>query len=129
MEIDNDPLTLEEWLVSTQEIRTRLTDYSKEPLPSDAGERHVDFNTAIQNSAECGNLLADAETYLVQGKAQATLDVKTALEYSELSADERKNIVKNKVAKLQRLVDGISVVHRAIRDRIYTGQNENRAGR
>ena len=45
------------------------------------------------------------------------------------SPDERKNIVKEKIAKVQRLVDGIAVVNRAIRDRIYTGQNENRASR
>jgi hypothetical protein len=127
MDIDNDPLTLEEWLVSTAEIRAKLVKYGKEPLPSDAGQRHLDLDTAIQNSEECGNLLADAESYLIQHLAQATLSAKT--DFPSFTGDERKIFAKNAVKEIQRLVDGISVAGRAIRDRIYVGMNANRAGR
>lgn len=127
MDIDDEPLTLEEWLISTAEIRAKLVKYGKEPLPSDAGQRHLDLDTAIQNSEEIGNLLADAESYLIQHMAQATLTAKT--DFPSFSADERKIFAKDKVKQIQRLCDGISVAGRAIRDRIYVSMNANRAGR
>ncbi len=125
MDIDDEPLTLEEWLVSTAEIRTKIVKYGKEPLPSDAGQRHLDLDQAIQLSEECGNLLADAESYLIQHMAQATLTAKT--DFPSFSADERKIFAKDKVKHIQRLCDGISVAGRAIRDRLYVQMNQSRS--
>ncbi len=127
MEIDDDPLSLEEWLISTVQVRAKIIKAGKEALPSDAGERHLDLDRAIQLSEECGNLLADAESYLIQHTAKETLTAKT--EFPGLSADERKIMIKDKVKHIQRLCDGIAVAGRAIRDRIYVGMNANRASR
>lgn len=118
-------LNLSDWLISTQEKRDELDAYGKSPLPLDAGERHVEIERAIQNADDSGRLLADAESFLSQAKAQAVLAMID--KYPDLSSKEREIMVKDAVRGVQRLVDGISVTNRTINHRIFVIQNANRA--
>ena len=124
-EIEKDRLTLEEWLDQTVKMRADLYAYGKESLPLDHGQRHLDFDKAIQNADDAGRLVADADLYLTQEIARETLNIKKTMPGA--TADERKMLVKGEVAELQHLRDSLAVTQRTIRDRIYTNQNENRA--
>ena len=122
---ETEPLTLQEWLVQTEDLRGKLYAFAKSPLPIEAGPRHLDMDVAIQNADDAGRMVADVDSFLAQFTAKAVLDVKKA--YPDNSADERKLLVKNEVQQLQLLRDGLAVTVRTIRDRIYVGMNENRA--
>jgi hypothetical protein len=111
-------LTLEEWLTSTAEKREALFAYAKSEPP-------IDQDEAIQNEAEAAILRADAEWYLTQETARQTLLV--AKEYDALSADERRVMVKAKVADIKRLVDSLAVVVQTIKSRVYSAMNQNRS--
>ena len=119
-------LTLSEWLATTKERRAGLEAYAKSPLPRDISERHADIETAIQGADDSGRLLADLESYLSQAKAQALF---SALEkYPDLNARERDLVIRSEVRAIQRLVDGMHVTDRTIKDRIFSSLNANRAG-
>lgn len=117
--------SLEEWLECFSPRFAALYAYAKSPLPNDIGERHNDIEKAIHFGDEVGRLLADAESYLTQHTAQAVLLVKE--QHGDLNADERKTIIKDTVRKIQRLVDGLAVTERSIKDRVYVGLNANRS--
>jgi hypothetical protein len=123
----SEELTLDSWLEQTQALREKLYEYAKSPLPLDMGERHNDMDQAIQNAACVGRLVADLDFFVTQMTCQAVMSVKST--YEKFSAEERKLIVKDKIKDIQLLADRTAVDARAIRDRIYTNQNENRAGR
>jgi len=114
-----------EWLESTSTRREELEAYALAPLPTDAGERHLDIEKAIQSADDSGRLLADAEQYLTHAKAQAMF---AALkEHDDLTAKERELVIKDAVRQVQRLVDGLTVTSRTIHDRIFAQQNANRS--
>lgn len=122
----NAELTLPEWLTATGERRGELETYAKSPLPRDASERHADIETAIQSADDSGRLLADLESYLSQAKAQAMF---SALEkYPDLNARERDLVIRSEVRAIKRIVDGMHVTDRTIKDRIFSSLNANRAG-
>ena len=121
----SDGLDLEDWLDHTSDRRAELLAYSKTPLASDAGERHKDMDAAVQNAADAGQMLADAEGYLIQATAQAVLVIRH--DHENLDANERKALVKDRVWKIQRLVDGLSVVVKSINGRIFLAMNQNRS--
>ena len=108
---------LEAWIESTDEIRARLLAYSKSPIPTDAGERQADISSAIELGQDAGDLLADCDSYLLLAESQAVLAVRD--EYQDLSADERKAMVKSRVAPISRLRDGLAVLYRNIKDRRF----------
>jgi hypothetical protein len=111
-------LSIDEWLVSTEEVRQKLFAYARSEPP-------VDQDTAIQNESEACALRDDAAWYLTQETAKETLAV--AKEHSDLASAERAKVVKARVASIQRLVDGLSVVAQTIRSRIYSAMNQNRS--
>lgn len=107
---------LEEWLVSTAEVREKLLAYAQSPLPTDAGERQVDVSTALQHGQDAGELLADAEEFLSKKIAQETLSARANDTYD---ANTVKAVVRGNTANIQRLRDGIHVVYRTIQDRRF----------
>lgn len=118
-------LELADWLDKTQKRRDELAEYGKSPLPTDSGERHLDMDTAIQNADDAGRLRADAEAYLAQALAQAVL--KYSKKRDEFTAEERRVLARNDVSDIQRLVDGLSITERTIKNRIYAVMNANRS--
>ena len=116
--------SLESWITAFSPRFEALYAFAKSPLPVDVGERQVDIERAIHLGDECGRLLADCKSYLTQHTAQAVLSVKTT--YDKLNADERKMLVKDAVRKIQRLVDGLEITERAIKERVYVHMNANR---
>lgn len=117
--------TLDQWLEAFSPRFAALYAYAKSPLPNDPGERSVDIESAIHHGDEAGRLKADAESYLTQAMAQAVLTCKDL--NPGLTANERKLLVKDGVRKIQRLVDGLTVTERSIKDRIYAAFNANKS--
>ncbi len=117
--------SLTEWLESTQEKRDELDAYGRSPLPCDAGERHAEMEKSIQAADDSGRLLADAETFLSQCLAQSVLYIRD--KYPELTADERKIMIRDRAASVQRLVHGIAVTNKTLNTRLFVMQNQNRS--
>lgn len=111
-------LTLEEWLVSTIELRDLLLTYSKSSIPTDPGERQLDIAKALQAGQDAGDLLADCDKHLTDQTAKEILAVRK--EYPELTADERRLTVKSRVSNIERLRDGFQVIYTSIKDRRFT---------
>lgn len=122
---DLEPLTLQEWLEQTEDIRAKLYAYAKTSLPLEVGERHVDFDRAVQNGDSAGRLVADADLYLAQEEAKEILKVKK--EHEDLAAPERRAIVKSRISQLSHLRDALAVTRHTIDKRVFINQNENRA--
>lgn len=120
-----DEITFDDWLGMTEEKRAELLKFSISEMPKDAGERHTEIEKAIQLASDAGAMLADAEGFLTHATAKEVFSVRK--EHDDLTADERKAIVRDRVRDIQRLCDGLSVTHRAIQSRIYAVQNANRA--
>jgi len=118
-------LTLEQWLESTAERRAELEAYARSPLPDSPEGRHQDLDAAIQSADDAGRLLADCESYLSQAEAQAVFVARE--KHEDLTADERKKVVKAETRHLRRLWDGLSVTHQSIKNRIYGNMNANRS--
>lgn len=118
-------IDLDSWLISTQERRDELTAFSKSRLPTDAGERHTEMEKTINWTQDASDLLADAENFMTQAQGIAVMTVR--VKYPDLSADERKIMAKDAVRTIQRLVDGIATTTRALHDRLYVMQNQNRS--
>lgn len=117
-------LSLDEWLVSTVERRSSLLEYGQSPIPTDIGLRQLDVSKAIERGQDAGDLLADAEQYLILETSKAVLDVRREHDY--LNAEERKSVVKGRVAQVARLRDGIQVLYQTIKDRRFALMNLNR---
>lgn len=118
-------LTLEEWLTATEERRDELDKYSMSPLPADISERHADTDECIQSESDACRLLADAESYLSQFKAQSVLAIKD--KYPDLSAKEREVMLKDSIRDVQRLVDGLAVTAKTLSNRRFHSMNANRS--
>lgn len=123
--IMTEELTFEEWLLSTDEKRAELLVYGQSAIPTDIGLRQLDVSKAIEKGQDAGDLLADIEQYLILHTAKAVLDVRR--DYSELNGDERKAVVKGRVAQVSRLRDGIHVLYSTIKDRRFALMNLNRS--
>lgn len=121
----SEPVDFESWLEQTQAKRDELAEYGRSPMNTDAGERILDMDKAIQNSDDAGRLRADAEAYLTQYMAQAWLEV--CKKYEDHPAKVREVLVKDRVRDIQRIVDGISITERTIKNRIYAAMNQNRS--
>lgn len=115
-----------DWLASTAEKRAQLLEYSLSPLPTDSGERQLDVSTALERGQDAGDLLADAEKHLIDMTAFETLA--TRRDNPDLSAEEKKAVVKSRVSDIYRLRDGLKVLYQTIRDRRFALMNINRAG-
>ena len=118
-------LSLADWLATTQERREAITAHGKKPMSTDIGERSSDQDLTINLSQDAGDLLADAEWFLTQETARATLAARK--KYDKLSVDERRIMVKAEVADLQRLCDSLSVDVQVLRSRLFHGMNQNRS--
>lgn len=118
-------LTFEEWLVSTAEKRAELLAYGQSGIPTDIGLRQLDVSKAIEKGQDAGDLLADAEQYVILHTGKAVLDIRR--EHDELNAEERKAVVKARVSDVTRVRDGIHVLYATLKSRTYAIQNLNRA--
>lgn len=116
---------LVEWLQSTEELRAKLLTYSKSALPTEPGDRQIELSTALENGQDAGDLLADAETFVLQAEAAAVLAVRKS--YPGMTASERKVMASLEAAEVTRLRDGIAVLYRTIKDRRFALMNLNRS--
>lgn len=124
-EILNEELTLAEWLGSTAEKRVELLAYAQSKIPTDPGARQIDVSTALELGQDAGDLLADLEQHLIDETAKAIMEVRRTA--GELTADERKAIVKSRVSSVSRLRDGMQVIYSSIKDRRFVLMNLNRS--
>jgi hypothetical protein len=120
----SDDLTIEEWLESTDEKRSTLLSYAQSAIPTDPGERYLDISKALELGQDAGDLLSDLEKLLIDETGKAVLEVRRV--NGELTADERKIMVKAKVSSLARLRDGLQVIYTSIKDRRFVLMNLNR---
>lgn len=111
-------ISLEDWLVSTEEKRSELLAYSRSPIPTDPGERSLDISVALQHGQDAGDLLADADKHVTDETGKQVLQVR--LDHSELNGTEREKIVKGRVSNVVRLRDGLHVIYTSIKDRRFT---------
>lgn len=111
-------INLEEWLVSTNEKRSELLNYSRSPIPTDPGERSLDISIALQHGQDAGDLLADADKHVTDETGKQVLKVR--LDYPELNSGEREKVVKGRVSDVTRLRDGLHVIYQSIKDRRFT---------
>ncbi len=120
----SDELTIEDWLVSTSEKRSELLAYAQKPISTDPGERILDVSKAIELGQDAGDLLSDLEKLVIDETAKAVLEVRRT--NGELTAEERRAIVKSKVSTVARLRDGLQVIYTSIKDRRFVLMNLNR---
>lgn len=120
-----DMLTFEEWLISTQEKRAELLAYGQSSIPTDIGMRQLDVSKSIEKGQDAGDLLADAEQYLILHTSKAVLEVR--IQNPELNPDERKAVVKARASDVMRVRDGIKVLYQTLKDRRFALMNLNRA--
>jgi len=120
----SDEISFPDWLTSTQEVRDALDAFARSTLPADASERHADMDKSIQSADDAGRLLADSESYLSLAKAQALMAL---LQRDDLNAKDRDTLLRSDVRGVQRIVDGLAVTERSIRNRIFVGMNANRS--
>ena len=118
-------LTLQEWLESTAELRAKLLAYAQSKIPTDPGERQLDVSKALELGQDAGDMLADVEQHLIDETAKAIMEVRRT--NGELTADERKSVVKSRVSNVARLRDGMQVVYTSIKDRRFALMNLNRS--
>jgi hypothetical protein len=118
-------LSLTEWLDSTAEKRAELLSYAQSKIPTDPGERQLDVSRALELGQDAGDLLADLEQHLIDETSKAIMEVRRT--NGELTADERKSVVKSKVSGIARLRDGMQVVYTSIKDRRFVLMNLNRS--
>ncbi len=119
-----DDLNLEDWLVSTGEKRSVLLAYAQSSIPTDPGERYLDISKALEHGQDAGDLLADLDKLLIDETAKAVLGVRRT--NGELTADERKAMVKAEVSGIAWLRDGLQVIYSSIKDRRFVLMNLNR---
>ena len=117
-------LTLQEWLESTAELRAKLLAYAQSKIPTDPGARQVDVSTALELGQDAGDMLADLEQHVIDETAKAVMEVRRT--DGELTADERKAVVKSRVSKIARLRDGLQVIYTSIKDRRFVLMNLGR---
>ncbi len=115
-------LDLTGWLDSTAEVRERILNYSRSPIPNDPGERQLDVSQALTLGQDAGDLLADSEVYLSQAFAAAVLEAR-----GEHDAQTARIVAKSKTANLERLREGLNVMYQTIKDRRFALMNLNRA--
>ena len=108
---------LESWLESTTEKRAELLAYALSPLPTEPGQRQLDVSRALQLGQEAGDLLADMDKHLIDESGKAVLSVRR--EHEEMTADEKKVLVKAEVSGIARLRDGMQVVYSTIKERRF----------
>lgn len=120
----SDQIALEDWLVSTAEKRAAILAYAQSSISTDPGERILDVSKAIQNGQDAGDLLADLEKLVIDETSKAVLEVRRS--NGELTADERKAVVKSRVSSVARLRDGLQVIYTSIKDRRFVLMNLNR---
>lgn len=118
-------ISLEDWLTSTAELRAKLLAYSQSQISTDPGQRQLDVSFALEHGQDAGDLLADAEQILIGETAKAVLEVRR--KNGELTAEERRILVKASVAGIARLRDGIQVIYSTIKDRRFALMNLNRS--
>ncbi|MDE2020324.1 MAG: hypothetical protein KGJ13_08320 [Patescibacteria group bacterium] len=116
---------LEDWLISTEHLRQRLIDYAKSPIPTDPGARQNDMSTALDMGRDAADLLADAESFLVQSEAQSVILVRR--EFPDFTAAERKIMIKERTRKIKHLVNVIGAIYRSIDRRRMVEMNLNRS--
>jgi hypothetical protein len=118
-------LTLAEWLDLNADELTQMIEFSKAPLPDDVGALHNELSRAQQEVGRAGAFLADVEAYLTGAEASATLEVRD--KYPELTAGERRAMVKGQIKDLQKLADSLRVVVSAIKGKAYALMNIGRS--
>ena len=104
-----------EWLESTEKMRQSLLDYSRSPIPTDPGERHLDVSKALSLGQDAGDLLADIDRFLSVEVAKATLEAR-----KDHDAQTARVIAKGYTASIARLRDGLAVAYQTIRDRRFS---------
>jgi len=117
--------TLDEWIQANEDELEQIIAFSKAGLPDDAGGLHNELSRAQQELGRAGAFLADAESYVVQAEAAATLAVRKT--HGELTAAERRAIVKDSIRHVQRLSDSLRVVVSALKTKAYALMNLNRS--
>ncbi len=122
--MNDDDLTLQEWLESTAERRGQLLAYAQSKIPTDPGARQLDVSTALELGQDAGDMLADLEQHVIDETAKAVMEVRRT--DGELTADERKAVVKSRVSKIARLRDGLQVIYTSIKDRRFVLMNLGR---
>lgn len=121
----NQENTLEEWLEQNADELAQMVEFSKAPLPDDVGALHNELSRAQQEVGRAGAFLADIEAYLTQAEAAATLDVRRT--HPDLTAGERRAVVKGQIKDVQRLADGLRVVVSALRGKSFALMNLGRS--
>ena len=118
-------LSLPEWLERNMDELTQMIEFSKAPLPDDVGALHLELSRAQQEVGRAGAFLADVEAYLTAAEASATLDVRKT--HPELTAGERRAIVKGQIKDVQKLADSLRVVVAALKGKSFACMNLNRS--
>lgn len=118
-------LTLQEWLSEYEDEITQLVEFSKAALPDDAGGLHNELSRAQQDIGRAGAFLADLEAYVTQAEAAATIDIRKT--HGELTAGERRAMVKASIASVVRYRDGLKTVLHALRGKSFALMNLGRS--
>lgn len=119
--------TLAEWIAAYGDEVAQMVEFSKAPLPDDTGALHNELSRTQQEQGRAGAFLADVEAFLIQAEAAATLDVRK--NYPELTAGERRAMVKSQIAQVQHLADSLRVVVSALKGKGYALMSINRSAR
>lgn len=116
-------LTFAEWWDENGDEIVQAQEFSKDALSDAPGELAAQLSRAQSEYARMGALLADAESFLIQARAAAVLDVIKDPKYEDLAATERKHIVEDKAKDVKRLRDNLEVTVVALKQKCFAIMN------
>lgn len=120
-------ISLDEWIEANGDELAQMIEFSKAPLPDDVGALHLELSRTQQEIGRAGAFLADVEAYVTNAEASATLEVRST--HPDLTAGERRAIVKGQIADIQRLADSLRVVVSSLKNKSFALMSINRTGR
>jgi hypothetical protein len=114
--------TFPEWLDQWRDEIEAMQLFTKSDLPTVAQEIQADLNRTTRDFPRVGELLADAENYVIVERAHETLNVKE--DEPELSAAERKAIIESRIAHILRVRDILDTTRQALKQRSFALLNQ-----
>lgn len=115
------PISLEAWLDENLGEIAQAQEFTKEPLSDNHSLLNQQLSRSISEFSRMSYLLADVESYLIQKKAQAVLDVRKR--YEDLSSPERKIMAEDSVRDITRLRDGLEATVGALKNMMIAAMN------
>jgi hypothetical protein len=118
---DTKLIPFEAWLGENAGEIEQAQAFSTDRLSDVPGELAAQLSRAQSEYPRMGYLLADAEAYLIQAEAVATLEIAKSHDY--LAAPERRAVMKDRIKDVKRVRDVLEVTVVALKQKSFAIMN------